>query len=133
MSMKAYELMKLAVENPEAYEGKKYKVIAGTAMALNGRKYGTINVGSNGAFRAETGLRLYVSDNTVVEEIKPKPVPFIEAVKAYRDGKSITCEWRDLRSVYNLSCGDTAMFKDVNCATLTAGEILDGTWYIEEG
>jgi hypothetical protein len=59
-------------------------------------------------------------------ELIQQPIPFMEAVKAYSEGKAIRCEWNGGYKEY-LPCG----LKCVN-TTFAANDILNGKWYIKE-
>jgi hypothetical protein len=65
-----------------------------------------------------------IYDQWILIPPEPKPVPFMEAVKAYAEGRTVECE-------YN---GDTTTYEsdkpnDTFCK-LESLEILRGTWYI---
>lgn len=76
-----------------------------------------------------------VSDLTGFEEWEKvqEPVDFMEAMKAYRDDKTIYCLLEDTKYTYNPS--DTGRLDTVydQCNDgLSLEEILDGKWYIKE-
>ena len=138
-AIKAYELIKLAVENPEKYVGKRYKVTKTRATCVSKLfdvvefKKGKLSSEVITLVGVENDVRTdYVvsfNTRTELEEIKPKPQPvtFIEAVKALDKGHAIRC----LTPVHGnqvYSCYD---FKSQDGAVCTY-EILEGTWYIEE-
>jgi len=90
--MKAYELMKLAQVSPKEYKGKLFSVVDGAAIDVRGKEYKTVVVNSTSGLSDITNLyRMYVSDMTMLEEVKQpsKPVYFMTAVKAYHNGKTI--------------------------------------------
>lgn len=74
-------------------------------------------------------------------ELVQEPVDFIEAVKAYNEGKTILC-----KAVYHLDvveftykatsktgyAGDGYALKTVDGLPITTMEILKGQWYIQE-
>jgi hypothetical protein len=71
-------------------------------------------------------------------ELIQQPIPFMEAVKAYSEGKTIRCELKGEITVYRpsfKSLKQRLMFelKGGHTRTVDADEILNGTWYIEEG
>jgi hypothetical protein len=134
MQIKAYDLMKLAAENPQKYEGKRYKVVDGAAIEPSGKemlyevkvnKHGRLVCGSIDNWA-------YISVYTELEEIKPepKPVPVLDAVAEFENGKAIRCEESGATHVYNAW---RRGLKDENGEPVTAREILRGTWYIVEG
>jgi hypothetical protein len=66
-------------------------------------------------------------------ELIQQPIPFIEAVKAYSEGKTIRCEsecgiWR-----YKKETGTGHMW-DIGKpdSVITSTEILEGRWYVED-
>jgi hypothetical protein len=67
---------------------------------------------------------LLTSDWKIIPE--PKPVPFMDAVKAYSEGKTIRCEWGG--DVYRYT-GDRMI--DHRADAVCPDEILHGTWTIE--
>jgi len=92
-TIKAYDLMKLAAENPEKYEGKKYQVIKGAAIdAAFAKEYETVIVKDSVLTDTDNCYRIYVSDMTELKEVvklEPIGVDFITAV---RSNKPITSE-----------------------------------------
>jgi hypothetical protein len=124
--MKAYELMKLAAENPQKYKGKKYSVKWGKVVDRDGDCMKAIEVDSDGQLVGACGKWAYVSCDTELEEIKPEPVPFMDAVRAYSEGKTIRCEWGG--DVYRYT-GDRMI--DHRADAVCPDEILHGTWTIE--
>ena len=125
----AYELMKLAAEDPEPYKGKKYKVAKGNCMNGHGNKPMAVLVRPSGILADESTYQIYVTSETILEEIKPapQPAPFTEAVKAYNEGKTIRCEINGFYktfSPYGRKNTPIRLFYD---------EIQHGTWYIKEG
>jgi hypothetical protein len=130
--MKAYELMKLAKENQAKYQGKKYKVTNGIAIDGRGKEYKEVIISTHGELTASI-FKMYVTDITEVEEIQ-QPIPFIEAVQAYAEGKTIRCETKESGiAVYIPTClGNVSQLKDRCGGTLNPYEILEGKWYIGE-
>ena len=98
--MKAYDVMKLAAENPQKYEGKRYKV-RDTLIDRHGREYETA-IFKSGDLRVcgDNLLFAHVNSKTELEEI-PQPVPFLEAVKAKgKDGGRIICNYKGVTKEY---------------------------------
>jgi hypothetical protein len=136
--MKAYELMKLAKENQAKYQGKKYKVTNGIAIDSRGKEYKEVIISTHGELTASI-FKMYVTDITEVEEIQ-QPIPFLEAVQAYAEGKTIRCTGAYREAIYKPN-GEFKYGKTINPdmidtgkVPLTLGEILHGAWFIcEEG
>lgn len=127
--MKAYELMKLAAENPAEYEGKMYRFkYGGCAVELCGGAHYVITFKDGDAFTLN-GDKAYVSSYGEVEEVKA--VPFMEAVKAFCERKKIACETdRYGKQIYNPSGGIVSL--NSQGGAIRTYEILHGEWYIEE-
>mgnify|MGYP006910608483 CR=1 FL=1 len=76
-------------------------------------------------------------------ELIQQPIPFMEAVKAYSEGKTIRCEiGNNEPSFYSREVaisvltgkkiyGSTCLI-DNHGGTITTEEILEGTWYVED-
>jgi hypothetical protein len=66
-------------------------------------------------------------------ELVQQPVSFMEAVKAYSEGKTIRCEINAEKYIYKPLGEDcyNAVKDDENIA-VSAKEILEGRWYVEE-
>ena len=79
-TLKAYDVMKLAAEKPQEYEGKRYKVVDGGACDFCGTKYKEMRINRYGQFCYGSAV-VYVSTDTILEEI-PQPVPFMEALNS---------------------------------------------------
>lgn len=128
-TMYASELMELARKEPAKYEGKRYKVVGGTAITHSGEDIENVTLVLGGF--ADRNYRLYVSDNTELEKI-PQPVSFMEAVKAYSEGETVECKTipygtekyipseRSLDDVLRSSGGH-----------IRVKEILHGEWFIK--
>ncbi len=124
----AYELMKLAAEDPEPYKGKKYKVAKGNCMNGHGNKPMAVLVRPSGILTDESTYEIFVTSETILEEIKPEPVPFMEAVKALDSGKDIYSEnGNGIRHYYTGVC-----FRDEKGFSVMTEEILRRQWYIKE-
>jgi hypothetical protein len=137
--MKAYELMKLAAENPQKYKGKKYSVKWGKVVDRDGDCMKAIEVDSDGQLVGACGKWAYVSCDTELEEIKPEPVPFMDAVRAYSEGKTIRCEYNGYKITYTPTDAKLSglgigmyLFIDGDGKGTTAEMFLEGAWYIED-
>jgi hypothetical protein len=88
--------------------------------------------------KGNTWVNWYGSMQPYEWELIQQPVDFLTAVKAYSEGKTIRCELKGEITVYRpsfKSLKQRLMFelKGGHTRTVDADEILNGTWYIEEG
>jgi hypothetical protein len=60
-----------------------------------------------------------------------EPVDFIEAMKAYREGKNIYCLWGGYKYFYVHDKYGNKLI-DIAGTTISISEILEGKWYIQE-
>ncbi len=138
----AYDLMKLAAENPQEYKGKRYEVVGLGAAAIDtcGHEHKVITITEEGSFGDGT-LRLYVSNITELIEIlpEPKPVSFDEARKVYEEGKIIIAKYPGFNDGQTLTVkywksddgADNFMPSDeFNCG-ISFYIIRTAKWYIE--
>jgi hypothetical protein len=145
MRIKGYDLMKAAAENPQQYEGKKYKVVGGACIGPSREMFWEVVVDANGRINGKNYENwAYFTDTCILEEIppEPKPVSFMEAVKAYSEGKTIKCKLSraitgDEEIVYNPSHHKSGLgygywIEDSLTRNISTEAILHGTWYIEE-
>jgi len=63
------------------------------------------------------------------KEVK-KPVSFLEAIKAFNEGRTIYCKYRDIVSYFRSKPFKGLM--DDNKNPIASYEILEGEWYIED-
>ena len=63
-------------------------------------------------------------------ELIQQPVDFLTAVKAYSKGKTIRCEIGEETRIYDYKVGYG--MTNINHYAITVGEILNGTWYVED-
>jgi hypothetical protein len=133
--MKAFELMYLAKMEPQKYEGKKYKITKGCALNNMGNllnETDVINV-EKGKVYYNKIYELNISQNTELEEIQ-QPIPFLEAVKAYSEGKTIRCEWKGRSQNWASKYKNGSQYMGIKeCdGAICPEEILNGTWYLED-
>jgi len=131
------DMINALMANPE----QKYELVGGTKW-LN--YIGTIAVNQNGYFQLlnkDPNDRYSIDLNriagallngqwTLVSE-PPKPVDFLTAVKAYAEGKTIVCEWKEQKFTYTPRKYDARLI-DNNKNTIGYTEILEGYWFIRE-
>jgi hypothetical protein len=77
---------------------------------------------------SQHGSNLPIDGKWTLIQPEPSPVPVLEAAKAYKEGKTITCEWMGRKYTYNPS--DSSCFIDNKGTSVCVGEILDGIWHI---
>jgi hypothetical protein len=146
--MFGYELMALAAKEPGKYEGKRYKVTACRADHW-GKPYGIVEVCRD--FNAVNSMTLVgvdgdkrtaelvsITTRTELEEI-PQPVPFLDAVKAYAEGKTVECTVGNSKYVYSPngfnhdeSLGYFFKPDKYPDMPISTKEILEGIWKIKE-
>jgi hypothetical protein len=63
-------------------------------------------------------------------ELLQQPIPFMEAVKAYSEGKTIRCELGGETRIYDYKVGYG--MTNTQRYAITVGEIFNGTWYAED-
>ena len=134
MKYKTWEVMKMLEENPKRkfeshYAGEKQTI----ELNENGYFYFKIFKG-NGEMQPSNmpagGFNGNVSIGYEWEEVR-QPVHFIEAVKAYADGKTITCEVGKNKYIYKDGFNGSPM-RDQKDYGVCPNEILNGTWFVAE-
>lgn len=134
--MYASELMEAARKDPEKYEGKRYKAEC-ALIDYKGNSYDTCQFNKDGKLCAPSNTCdwAYINGNTTLEEIppKPKPVTFMEAVKAYDEGKTIECKSSEFKKrTYQPGQYYPHEMLDKYADSITAKEIINGEWFIKE-
>jgi predicted lipoprotein with Yx(FWY)xxD motif len=108
-----------------------YPMLKFTATAMNGLQKVMYYRHDLGFLCQQDGdnIKFYDSDEwTLIQQ----PIPFLEAVQAYAEGKTIRVECEDGNRQYKpLGMGGYMMMDDRHQA-LTSLEILKGKWYICE-
>jgi hypothetical protein len=80
--------------------------------------------------------KIRIKDLTGFEEwtLIQQPIPFLEVVQAYREGKTIISETDGIGTEkYKMKRSDSQPMESIEGAGITACEILEGKWYIEDG
>jgi hypothetical protein len=131
--MKAYDLLAKASCNLRDYKGKKYKVTKGAVIDKLGKEYSCFTLSPEGEICIDEFSRGYISGQTEIDEIQ-QPIPFMEAVKAYSEGKTIRVELGEGKNKTNTYKDGYSggFFKDRNGYAPLNIEILEGRWYVEE-
>jgi hypothetical protein len=118
--MKKYETWEVFKElSISTNSNLKFKnVISNNTMEIKGGEYVVWNSGSN------------ISLNDFSKwELVQEPVSFMEAVKAFRNDKTIYCIKDECKRIFN---GRKQFeLKDNNGQYITSAEILNGKWFIE--
>jgi len=129
--MYASQLMELARANPKEYEGKKYKVVSGSAMfTYNGQEFRECVVKSGMLLIPNSphyGALIY-SDTQL--ELIPVSVPAMDAVEAYSKGKTVQCKIGNYLDTTYSGGASLSDFRGTNGSYLTAKELTEGVWYI---
>lgn len=126
---------------------KKYRIEEITKMWRDGKRltfkcrmYGSIILRDEGIEFKFAGGHLPLGSAIIKQEweLIQEPVPFMEAVKAYSEGKTIRCEANGSEYIFNGKChrskiGQGAWFRSERDTILSTEMILNGTWYVEDG
>jgi hypothetical protein len=91
--MKACKLMAEAIENPQKYEGKRYKS-EGAMRDGCGNMHKVVRIDCSKLMIGSSQLYAYITSDTELEEI-PQSVTFMEAEKAHGEGKTVRVEYPD--------------------------------------
>ena len=122
MKYKTWEVVKMLTENPELVFVRP----SDRVRTMLGDK---IHAGEIiGKYLEQTdGESIRLSDEW---ELVPQPASFMEAVKAYSEGKTIQSKQVCFTRIYNPS--GAGWMIDQNGSGPSSSEILHGTWYICE-
>jgi hypothetical protein len=83
----AYELVAKLQKSGHLYEGKRYKIVAGGCCTLNGPDVEEFEIKNGRPIYTkkdtyQPGFIVYFSMNTIVQEVRPQPVPFMAAANS---------------------------------------------------
>ena len=102
------------------------------------RKYNVYIDSNSNLFDTLDGNLLCTTEAVLTAKFIPasKPVSFMEAIKAYSEGKTIKCYYEETtgvkqRSIYEHGKMDEGIKDETRCS-ISPAEILRGTWYIED-
>jgi hypothetical protein len=122
---------------------KKYKTSEAIAMLGKNPELQFEGIGKKARLSiGKLGYIHYVShvlSNNLSDNVKPEdeweliqqPVPFMEAVKAYSEGKTIRCESQNYNTRTYKPNGTDKLI-DQHRIAITTHEIINGTWYVED-
>ena len=134
--MKAFDLMKAAYENPEKYEGKKYKVVRGSSLGDSDENIYECIVRDGRICKHNAHSILPIFADTQLKEIEPepKPVSFMEAVNSGKRFKPESwhpglSRYKDDDNEYRDLYDNLMMFEG---RQMLNKEIINGLWLIEE-
>jgi hypothetical protein len=113
-SYKTWEVIKMLDENPKL----KFRCLTDCGLHKN------ISVINNTVCWAKD-LPLYVAvDSEIKWSLVQQPVSFMEAVQAFKEGKTITEMYSPFHSIYGKN--------EARMMEISAEEILTGNWFMEE-
>lgn len=125
-------------------EPKIYSIQEVLELIEEGQKFKCTKENYNIKFieKAKTGIRfiyankdreaLIIGDNARFTLVKQdKKVSFMDAMRAYREGKEIYCKCDGKGYIYKRKDGQTSVKNIIN-ETITCAEILEGEWFIKE-
>lgn len=120
--MKTWEMYKYALENPKA----KFRSLG------EGMDCGKVYKSSGDILTLDirNGVGLCVPRIDGEWELVREPVDFMTAVRAYADGKTITCEFDTSDHTYKPSL--LTHMRDQFGDPVTISEMLKGKWYIKD-
>lgn len=129
MKLKAYDLMKAAAENPQEYEGKRYKVVEGSYLWFGADNRDECIIVNGRLTEKNRHSTLSVYADTILEEIKPepKPVPFMDAVNSGKRIRPDSAGYPFDRPQKYLSLMDDGYDMGENWL-----KYINGQWFIEE-
>ena len=128
--MKKYrtsEAIAMLENNPEA---KLTAKIAGQTCEIRVDNEGYVMTHFSGTFE---GFEGNIGINTEWELIQ-QSIPFMEAVKAYSEGKTIRCEWNGRSKKWESEYKNGSLYKGIEeyDGAVCPEEILNGKWYVED-
>lgn len=128
--MKTWEMIKALTENPKL----KFKF---TDYAIEMTHHHVEVVNGRICWGGDNNYPLYiVMENNDKWELIPQEIPFLEAVKAFSEGKTIRCEYNCYSYTYipnenTKVVGDFGhLFLSTCGCRLTTRDVLEGRWYI---
>lgn len=120
MKYKTWEVVKMLTENPELVFVRPSD---GVRTMLGDKIHAGEIIGKY--LKQTDGESIRLSDEW---EVVPQPASFMEAVKAYEEGKTIIVSHNCHNHTYSMQ---NHMFRDSNGQSIEADEILYGKWYIK--
>jgi len=132
--MKNWEVIKALYENPRLqFKNKRFGGVLG--YDENGHLAwlsGVPKVGEIFTIHYNPGHPFATGNYDDDWELVPQPVPFLEAVKAYSEGKTVECKSKGFGTrVYEPGVNHPYAMIDQSDTAVTAHEILHGEWLIK--
>jgi signal peptidase I len=134
--MKGYDLMKGVTENPEKYEGRRYKIKRGATIDFNGQNYYGVVVRDGRIYPRDMDYHAYFNIISELEEIPklPEPVDFMTAANSRRRIKPLHPHKDANNNYYTLILWlywfarerDNGIYNSQN-----ALEYMNGQWVVE--
>jgi hypothetical protein len=123
---KTWEMVKMLTENPDM----QFKKVSDGLIFKCGTKISNCKEVGRYISQASGECALLTDEWELVQQ----PIPFMEAVKAYSEGKTIRCEWEGRTNNWVSIYKNGSLYKDMKeCdGPICAKEILNGKWYVED-
>ena len=125
---KTWEVVKMLTENPKLKFKNTVEVDDINLIGVDGLEIFWFT--DDGVRASRFTPKLNELDWTLIQQ----PIPFMEAAKAYSEGKTIRCERKDIKedSIYEFKGISNSPMTDETGNPVSCVEILEGRWYVED-